>query len=245
MKTNIPGISPLVTNPSGAVFTMIPGGVAVAINKPGIGYLLRDLFPGTLTAGDVDGTLSTSGDERTVRDLDDVITVGSGWLEFGAQTDGSPGYAREDLVYALPAITRQLGQVVMCKWRCATDNPHYPLALVNSQTPVWTAYEDVIHGFYRSAALTLGSVDNEAAGVPLMPFVADGTEYLLAMYLLATGVYYFAKGGAYTDWTFLRFSEVGTATPLYVASSGLTAIFSVTNIEVPQSLFLGDLVAED
>jgi hypothetical protein len=215
----------------------------VMMGEDGIRWLLRDFFPGIIAAGNLDGSFSISNHERSVRDLDGVITVADGWCEFGAQTDGTPGHAREDLVYALPAITRQLGQVVMCKYRCATDEAHYPLALVNSQTPVWTAYEDVIHGFYRSAALTLGSVDNEAAGTPLMPFVADGTEYWLAIYLLATGVYYFAKGGAFTDWTFLRFSEVGTSTPLYVASAGHSAVFSITNIEVPQGLFLGDIVA--
>jgi hypothetical protein len=246
MQIKIPGKSPITINASGGMFVSVPGGGPVSVNKPGLKYLLNDTFTTALAAGSVNGTVpSPRGTNRKVRDLDTVLQVASNWVEWAAQTDGSPGYARQDLVYNLDPITRQAGQIVMCKWRTSEgDNkPHYPLALVKSQTPSWASYADVIHGFYRSAALTMSSVDNEAAGVPLFPFAADGTVYWLVMVLQATGCYYFVQGGAFTNLTFCRFSTVGAATPLYVASSGYTAVFSTTNYRVPQPLYSGDLVA--
>jgi hypothetical protein len=172
----------------------------------------------------------------TPTDANNQISVAAGWAEFGSHA------TVHDLVCKNIPITRASGQIILCKWRCASDGTHYPLALVDSQTPAW-GHINVIHGFYRSGALTLSSVDNALIGVPLMPFVADGTVYQLAIVLQATGAYYFAKGGTFTDWTFLRFSTVGTATPLYAAVAGYESVFSVTQIRAPKALYGGALVA--
>lgn len=210
----------------------------------GIKWIFRDNALADLATGNINGTAATPGPgDRTVADVESALEIASGWYEWTAQAI-SPVYAEQELVFADKPITRAAGQIVMCKWRCATDGNCYPLALVDDPAPAWDQ-TNVVHGFQRAAtALTLTSVDDEAAGVNLMPFVADGTEYWLMMVLTATGCYYFAQGGAFTELTFLRFSAGSiTTTPLYVASAGYDAVFSTTKYRVPKDLS-GELVAE-
>lgn len=206
-------------------------------------YFLRDDFLTDLGIGAINGTMAEPGPgTRSLADVDGVVTISGDWIEFGAQTN-VPSYIEEELIYKDIPITRQVGQVVMCRWKCTTSASHYPLVLVNSLTPVWLGQANIIHGFRRSGATTLSSVDDEAVGVNLMEFVADGTEYDLAIYLLAVGAYYFSKESTSDTWLFLRFSEVGNAATMYVASSGLTAVYGLSNIRAPKALYTGDLVA--
>jgi hypothetical protein len=206
------------------------------LEEPAEQYLLRDEFLTGAAAPITSPRLAEPGpgEELTV-DAENKIAIASNWLEWTAQA--TPVYAEQHLVYSTPVITREPGVMILCRWRCATDNPHYPLALVDSTTPTWN-HTNVRHGFFRSAALSLARVDNQALGPVLASFVADGTIYYLLIALRATGAKYYIKGGAFTNWTFLDQSSVDSTTPLYVASAGYTAVFSTALYRDPLMKFL-------
>lgn len=200
-----------------------------------IPYLLRDEF----TTADDNPLTSPRNCEPgsgtfAFRDVEGKLAIASGWLEWTAQA--SAVYAEQDAVSPL-TITRTPGRMLLNKWRCATDNPHYPLALVSSTTPAWN-HTNVQHGFWRSGALTLSTVGNATVGPAVCAFVADGTIYKLVIIQRATGAYYLIKGGAFTNWTLLFSGIASTTTPLYAASTGYSAVFSTGAYRLPTFLWL-------
>lgn len=202
----------------------------------GISYLLHDLFSTDESAPITSPHLALPGPGTAlVRDVESKIAVASGWVNFTAQA--TPAYADQDLVFSVPALVRQTGRIVACKYKLTTDGSHYPLALVDSTTPAWN-HTNVQHGFYRSGALTLSTVDNGAAGQVLTAIALD-TEYWLALIPQTTGCYYLIKGGVFTNWHYLQIPTVGTGTPLYEAAAGYDAAFSLAKIKSPTQLYSG------
>ncbi len=168
------------------------------------------------------------------RDTEGKFVIALGWLEWAAQA--SAVYAEQDVVSPL-SITRNPGRILVNKWRCATDNPQYPLALVSSTTPAWN-HTNVQHAFWRSAALTLSIISNATLGPAVCAFVADGTIYNLAIIQRSTGAFYYIKGGSFTYWTLLYIGNSSNTTPLYAASAGYTAVFSTSRYHLPNFRWL-------
>ncbi len=166
----------------------------------------------------------------TIRDIELKIALASGWAEFTVQA--SPVYAEQDLVYAIPALSRVPGLIIIGQWRCTTDGPQYPLALVDSATPAWN-HTNVRAAFWRSSALTLSVVNNLAVGPAVAAFVADGTIYSLAIVLRSAGAKFYIKGGAFTYWTKLYETVLDATATLYLAAAGYTAAFGLNFLRGP------------
>ena len=202
----------------------------------GIQWLLRDEFTTALAAGSVNGTAAEPGPGvRTVRDVESKISVAPGWVEWAAQATAV--YAEQDLIYTNIPLTRTPGRIALCKYRWATDGGHHPLALVSTTTSTWS-YTGVDAAFRRGASGLLYAVVNAGLGPAIVTVAVDNTIYNLAIIQRSIGASFFIKGGAYTNWTLLYRAIDGNASPLYVGSSGFTAVFSTTSYRIPVDLYL-------
>lgn len=217
--------------------------IPLITNAGGIRYLLRDEFATDLAAPlPATFPMSPGPGIWTPRDVEGKISIASGWANFGAQATAV--YSEEDLVCKDIPITRTPGRLIICKWKCTTDGPQYPLALVTSTTPAWN-HTNVEAGFWRSAANTLSVISNAALGPAVTAFVADGTEYLLAIALRAAGAKFYIKGGAYTYWRELYPTTTGSTATLYLAAAGNTAVFAVSFLRGPATAWLDSPLVSD
>lgn len=208
-----------------------------------ISYLLRDEFTTDRAAGSVDGTAAEPGPgTRTVRDVENKLSVASGVLDVDAQA--TPAWGEEDLVYADVAFTRTAGRLVIATWSVSADGAAFPLAFVKSTTPTLESFVDVDIGYQRAAELGLAGTTNEGQGPVIVAYTAE-TEYLLALVQATTGGYFFVKGGAFTYWTLVWFHRAGTSTPLYVCTANRLAEYTMDLPRVPDVLWLPTPLAYD
>jgi len=233
-----------VTPANGEVTVDIAGGVAVdAIGNSNtaaaqfaityIGFELRDDFTDTLAAGFVNGTAATPGPgARTVVDTNSKISVGSGVLNFAT------GEASHDRVrYEIQA--RVAGKTLLGIMNMAdtTSNPSM-------------GWDTDTSGAILDRFLTGGSnlfyVYANSATAIAMGSYSTSTNYSIAAVMRATGMFWFIKGGAFTNWTFLYCTKVGTAGAYpTVAAANTISIFTADQLRIPSNLITITPLASD
>ena len=184
-------------------------------------YLLYDRFDTARAAGAVNGTQAEPvGGARTVTDTNSKISISGGLLSFAT------GLAINDKV-AWTAITRTLGIGVM-----TTIN----LANLTSKPNIGWGASDLF--IFDSAGTGLLYANINSAAFPVIG-TYSATTYQTAVIYRATGAFWFIKGGAFTNWTMMYNSLLGTAnrTP-QVLTQIAASIFTVDNMRVPKQRYI-------
>lgn len=203
--------------------------------RRGITYILYDKFTTDRAAGAVNGTLAEpTGGVRTVVDTNGKLSVSGGKLSFatGGVADGNPGVW-------YPVQTRKAG-LVFFGTITPPGNPGTPkIGWDNNQSG------DINEHIRFTAASTivveLGGAAYNVAGY------SKATAYQAAVVLRTAGIYYFIKGGAFTNWTYLYSFNTGGGGSVYPAVTALntTSIFTADNIRIPKNLWLPTPLAYD
>ena len=183
-------------------------------------YYLYDRFDTALSAGAVHGTQAEPiGGVRTVTDTNSKISISGGLLSFAT------GLALNDKV-AWPTITRALGIGVV-----STIN----LADVTSKPNIGWGGGD-LYIFNNASNLLYANVN--AAAFPVVG-TYTATTYQTAVIYRAAGMFWFIKGGAFTNWTMMYNSLAGTANRVpQVLTQLATSIFTVDNMRVPKQAYI-------
>lgn len=207
--------------------------MALARGSGGIRYLLRDLFTTDRAAGSVNATAAEPGPgTRAAVDTNNKITIASGVLSFAT------GQAANDGVW-YNQITRAAGRLAMVKVTPSTGNGAPAFGLDADTTGALT------DGLQFAASSLLRAVPNGGTITTIGEY-AGATEYTLAAVMRATGLYWFIKGGAYTQWTLLLQTAAGTG-DLYpaITAQNATSVFTADDLAVPDALWLPDPIYTD
>ena len=191
-------------------------------------YLLRDEFTTDRAAGAVNGTAAEPGPgNRTVNDVESVITVATGKLTFA--NPATPVHSDEYVVY--PAVARATGLMAYSRFGYTAAGSAYPLGLCNAVVPSGAGNGNFTADFYIANIIR---VQNAVAGITEIGAVASGTEYQLALVLRSIGTHFLIKGGAFTAWTLLWSSVNDNTATLYPAISQYNGAFTVDDLRVAQ-----------
>ena len=150
--------------------------------------LLRDEFAGVVNAGLVNGTLATDGKNlRTVTDTGSKISIASGVLNFAT------GETANDAVW-YPTTARTAGRVLLARIVASEATNGIPSFGWDS-----AASGAILDALQLGASGALNIVANGATAVALGVYTA--MTYNIAAVMRATGIFWFIKGGAFTNWT--------------------------------------------
>jgi len=228
MRINVPGKSPIQIYPSGGMFTGVPGGGVVEVNKHGGEvYLLNDNFgPTEYPAGSVNGTNAEPGPGvRTVVDTESNLSIANGKLTLEGKdspTGGNPG-----LWYGSTPIVA--GKMLIGQIRNGTDAVTYfgwdagQSGVPVDRLQIVTANTVTIQG-----AVTVGSICT----------IANNTDYKLISIRRTNGYVWFIKGGIYSNWTPLYFTDAHSANSTYPSISIYSGVFTSDFIRIPTTLWL-------
>lgn len=195
-------------------------------------YTLQDEFTTDRAAGSVNGTAAEpTGGTRTVTDTNSKLSISGSQLSFatGGSAAGNPG-----LWY--PLQTRVAGKI-----------------LSGTVTPSGT--NDVDIGWDSAQAGNIREGQFVASGTGLRVRIAgnsintgttvSGTPYQFVSVLRSTGMYYFIRGGTFTNWTLLYVSST-SAGDMYPGMAGsTTGVGTVDNIHIPTTTWLPTPLAYD
>ncbi len=188
-------------------------------------YLLEDRFGSVVPAGGVNGTRSTGGQLRTATDTESKISIAGGVLSFAT------GEVANDAVW-YGSMPRAAGRVLLGKLVASEATNGIPAFGWDS-----AASGAILDCLQLGAAGALNVIVNGAAALALGVYTA--TTYALAAVMRATGIFWFIKGGAFTNWTFLWATAAGTGAGFpAVAAANTTAVFTADNILIPAQLWL-------
>ena len=209
----------------------------------GLRYLLRDEFTTDRAAGAVNGTAAEPGPgTRTVVDVESKITISSDALQLAPQV--SAAYGDEELVY--PPIARTAGRFIIAESMFAgiasTDESAFGLwKSASGNSPANAGTIEHFLWFYRNGALYARS---GTTGPSQLSYAAS-TSYKFAIVLRTTGVFWFIKGGAFTNWTLFEITNANTTATLYPAFVGYNRAFSSQYIRIPDTLWLPTPLVSD
>lgn len=182
-------------------------------------YFLYDQFTTALAAGSVNGTLAEPvGGARTVTDTNGKITISGGLLSFAT------GAALSDRV-DYTSLTRKVGQALIStnNLTASTENFRFGWNLFGENFQFSTTNLQVAFG--GGSAITVGT--------------RSATPYQTAIIQRSSGVWYFIKGGLFTNWS-LVYVYTGTTSGA-IPSFGVRSAASVgtfDNIRVPKQLYI-------
>ncbi len=177
-------------------------------------YLLEDRFEFDKTAGSLNGTLSTGGQLRAVVDTAGTkISIASGVLNFatGATINDAVRY---------PVQARQAGRLLY--WRVTPSDTN---GIINLG---WDANTSGAITDYLSfaAAGILQIIANGGTAFNVGVYTAVTYEVISTM--RGTGLFWYLKGGAFTYYTLLGATALGTAAAYPAVGVGsATSIFTV------------------
>ena len=183
-------------------------------------YLLYDRFDTALAAGSVNGTQAEPiGGARTVVDTNSKISIAGGVAVFAT------GGASNSGIW-WPAQARVAGKTIV----------HYvvPSATTNQISCGTSLAQSAIitnrFSFTNAGAIGTGGVITGAY---------TATPYNIALVMRVTGMFYFVKGGAFTNWTLLWISPT-TETSQYpgVQYNGTSTAFTTDNPRVPKQFYI-------
>lgn len=195
-------------------------------------YLLDDEFHGTLAAGAVNGTSATPGPgTRVAVDTDgDALSIGSGVLAFANPNSswGDPG-----LWYG--GITRIAGRLMIAQLTIAATNTYKNVGWDTNQSG------ELSDDLYLQNDGTIRLLI--AGGATLGTYTAAAHTFCLVQ--RAAGVYFFVKGGGFTNWTLLFVRSASTSSPLYPGIGIYSGVPTSSFIRVPSALWLPTPLASD
>jgi len=187
-------------------------------------YTLYDQFTTALAAGSVNATNAEPvGGARTVTDTNSKISIASGVLSFalGAATDNGIWWGTN---------TRVLGKALLGNFFLTDNTQNIYFGWDANQA---TGITDAIN--FNSSAGVL-KISSSFTDITVDAYSA--ANYVVALIMRATGMFYFIRGGAFTNWALLY-------TSLAVSSAGFPGIrlnnthaFTADNIRVPKRLFI-------
>jgi hypothetical protein len=207
----------------------LPTGSPLPSLTSGVSYTVRDEFTTNLGAGSVNGTAAEPGPgSRTVVDAAGQLTLNAGALTIAA------GAGIPTLKYA--AVSRANGRLAIFAQNTSAGRPlcGFFLAAGNSEATI----ELTASGrFYvnNATALTVGP----AWSVP--------GAYSLAIALRSAGAYFLGKGGAFTNWTLLWNTDLGSTASVVPGYAGSSADAAHTSgyFRVPTSTWVPRPIAYD
>lgn len=190
-------------------------------------YLLRDDFGDTVAAGSVNGTTATpTGGTRVVSDTNNKLSIGSGVANFAT---GGSAAMNPAMWYA--QITRAAGRALVIQVTPASNSAdHVYVGWDNNQLA-----STITDGVKLGASAVVDLVANGGAGFTVGTYTA--VSHYIAVVQRATGVFYFIKGGAYTNWTLLYMSKANTSNGFpAIAALSTTSVYTSDFVRVPVSL---------
>ena len=196
-------------------------------------YTLNDQFTTDRSAGAVNGTSAEpTGGTRTVVDTNSKLSISSSQLSFatGGVAEGNPG-----LWY--PVETRTAGKIML--GTVTASGGDIDIGFDSGQAG------NIREGLGLSPGALITFVRMAGNSITTGAMVS-GTTYQTASVLRSTGMYYYIKGGTYTNWTLLYISSV-SAGNMYpgLTANATTAIFTADNIRIPTSTWLPTPLAYD
>lgn len=196
-------------------------------------YLINDTFTTNRAAGSINGTAAEPGPgQRTVLDTNGKLSIVSGDLTFAA---GGVGVADPDLRYDI--LERSTGRVL-------TFGVTHTASGLEAGWDAAGGGSGNINDCIRVVTTTLAIRQNLVAIT--VGAVATSTAYRYAVVQRgATGHLYFIKGGAFTNWTLIWISAVGTAQRPNIVCLTTTTAGIVGYIRVPAAFWLPTPLASD
>lgn len=188
-------------------------------------FSLEDQFTTDRTAGAVNGSSAEPlGGTRTAINTSSKITISSGKLNFatGATVNDGVWY---------PAQARANGKVLVGSITPSNTNGDVVFGWDSNQTGL---INDAVK---FAAAGVLQVIPNGGTAITVGSYTA--TTYQVAGVLRSAGVYWFIKGGTYTQWTLLYATTAGTGDGYPAIQAGsTTSIFTADNIRIPTTTWL-------
>lgn len=221
------GTTNLITNPS------FENATSYKTNwNPPVTFSLEDQYTTTRTAASLNGTAAEpSGQTRTVVNTNNKISVASGKLTFAT------GAAVYDGVW-YPAQSRVAGKMLVATITPADTNGDVVFGWDSNQAG---AINDAIK-FTASGVLKV--IPNGGTAITVGAYSA--TTYQVAAVMRTAGVFWYIKGGTYSNWTLLYASTAGTGDGYPAVQAGsTTAIFTADNIRIPTTTWLPTPLAYD
>lgn len=202
-------------------------------------YLLNDTFTTDRAAGAVNGTDAEPGPgRRVVIDTNNKVSLSGGQLLFA-----TGGVAQADPQLYYTPVARAAGRLVVAQLGGITET--IGIGFDAAGASPHTAGSAVYGVRFAGSSRTLQVYNN---AVPLsVGNWAAATTYQIAVVARATGTLFFIKGGAFTGWTMLWHSSVGTQADLYPAAvvDSATAVFAADYIRVPSARWLPAPILSD
>lgn len=205
-------------------------------------YTLNDQFTTDRAAGAVNGSSAEpTGGTRTVVDTENKLSISSSQLSFAGQT--TPAWGDQNLVY--PSVTRTAGKLLYAEVTPANNNSYGFVGLSNTATPNQTASGIQIDGsiYFGDTGQLWGTMLSSTVTPTIASYTA--TAYKTAIVMRSTGMYYFIKGGAFTNWTMLYQTSAGSAATLYPVLMNYSLTNTADNIRIPTSTWLPTPLAYD
>ena len=199
-------------------------------------YLLNDTFTTDLAAGAVNGTSAEPGPgTRAVVDTGSKAVLSSGRLVVAS---AAPGSGNPLLTYA--AHVRSPGRFVKVE---ITPVSGASPARVGWNSAQGSGFGSDTLRFNASGVLgtTIGASESAQVGT------WTAASYEVIVITRVSGLTYFIKGGAFTNWTLLWIANAGTTTPLYpvIAAVNAGAGFSSDYIRSPELFWLPSPLLSD
>ncbi|KKU42546.1 MAG: hypothetical protein UX59_C0043G0001, partial [Microgenomates group bacterium GW2011_GWA1_46_7] len=193
------------------------------------GYTLNDEFTTDRVAGAVSGTSAEpTGGTRTVADTTSRLSVGSGSSQFSS--GGGPG----DPALWYPSIARTAGRVLTLEVTNAGSTYGSQFGFDTAQT-----------GAISSSGITFTGTGVYSIGlIKFIDWPSPTTSVNLATVLRTSGAYYFIKGGAFANWTFLGSDTSDSTATLYPSVQSRDSVTS-SYIRIPFSNWLPTPLAYD
>ena len=191
-------------------------------------YLLRDEFHSPLAAGSVNGTDAEPGPgTRVVTDAENKISIAGGVLTCAG---GKVIPAWGDPAYWLDAVARIAGRALITEVTFTNIGGNVRIGYDDDQAahPQWTFL------------FSHGIISTLNAGVPTAVGAFAAATYKLVIVMRASGLFYFIKGGAFTEWTLLYTFATSATSPLYPANScrDIAGAYTDDYFRIPQELWL-------
>lgn len=206
------------------------------IGSMGISYLLYDSFTTDRAAGAVNGTVSESpyptggGVVRTVVDTNGKIPIVANKLNFvsGLATNSGIWYPVQARISGKLIIANITPTSASIEFGFDTDN----IGIISDSIIFYIAGDIAIRRTSASALFANG-------------LWTSGTEYLVALVMRSTGVYFFIKGGTFTSYTLLFITTLGNSAMYPGMRVDNTSIAITDNIRIPVSTWLPTPLAYD
>lgn len=193
-------------------------------------YSLFDQFITARSAGAVNGTSAEPvGGTRTVTDASNKISITGGKVSFatGATANSGIWYSQQ---------TRSAGKTLLTTFNVASGRFNFG----------WDSNQaaSVTDGYDVGATGALRALVN-ATAVEVSAF-SFATDYQVALVMRDTGMFYYIKGGIYTNWTLLYISSLlNSAYYPGIVTLTTSSVFTADNIRVPVATYIPVPLASD